>query len=81
MSNLQDDRIAANITLGQRLFELIQKYSEMRFGQILVNFEFVSTNPIYYHGSQPHNWSDEFYLEPMELLKRVEAAIKKASQN
>lgn len=55
-------RKEATLTLLFLLKELILKHPEQRFSQILTNYGFT-------------NGTNEFYLEPVELLKRVKERI------
>ena len=76
MSERQD----ANRELVRLLSEWVEKYPDMRFGQILRNAGFVYEDALsdydHYDGEY-HSlfvWRDEFTLEPTELLKRVRKA-------
>jgi hypothetical protein len=61
----------ATIELVQILAWLVAEHPEQRFGQLLQNYGFVS----FYDESDPYAWNNEFYLEPVELLKRVQEKL------
>ncbi len=63
---MNEKRTRANLALVQNLHDLIEKNPNMRFGQILFNFGFVSETT---YGS----WKDEFFAEPEKTLERVES--------
>lgn len=60
-------RQEANIQLLDKLNDLILKYPEQRFSQILLNFGFT-------------NLEGEYYLEGGQLLQRVERKIKEIEE-
>ena len=69
-------RAAANRKLVEKLAEIVHKYPDLRFSQILQNFDFVQTKEIMidhpHHRAYPELvWEDEFYLESEDLLERV----------
>ena len=64
-------RKEATAELLQILGKLILDNPTQRFGQILQNYGFVS----FYDESDPYAWNNEFYLEPVELLKRVQEKL------
>jgi hypothetical protein len=59
----------SNLALVEILANIIEKYPEQRFSQILCNFGFVINQPM--GSSQNMVWKDEFYLESDKLLERV----------
>ena len=69
-STLDAQRKAANEALAEELLELIERYPEQRFSQLLNNFGFVQQSSTL----DDPVWKDEFHLEPMALLERVRAA-------
>lgn len=67
-------RKAATLALLGLLSQLIEKNPTMRFSQILQNYGFVKPNrPA--HPDQRIDWQNEFYMEPVALLKRVQDRI------
>lgn len=62
-------RKEANIKLLEILTETINKHEDIRFSQALVNLDVVK-----YLGD--NTWVNEYYLEPIDLLKRVEEKQK-----
>lgn len=64
------DRQKFNRQLVERLTTYVEKYPDMRLGQILETFGFVHNN------ISPHSWRDEFYLESEVLLERVNKKAK-----
>ena len=71
---LKEDRIAANRDLAEIIMEAVENHADMRFGQLLDYLGIV--RPLEHTGgairtTPTRAWQDEFYLEPMELLKRV----------
>lgn len=69
-------REQANNELIHELIQLVNKHPDLRFGQILQNFNFVETkevNETVDSGRKSFSlyWKDEFYLESTDLLKRV----------
>ncbi len=60
--------------LLQILGQLILDNPEQRFSQILSNYGFVkATRPA--NPEQRIDWQNEFYLEPVALLKRVQERL------
>lgn len=68
-------RKEATMELLQILGQLILEHPEQRFSQILSNYGFVkATRP-----ANPElriDWQNEFYMEPVELLKRVQERVR-----
>lgn len=64
-------RKEATMELLQILGQLILENPQQRFGQILQNYGFVS----FYDEADPYAWNNEFYLEPVALLKRVKVKV------
>jgi hypothetical protein len=62
-------RKEANIKLLEILTETINKHEDIRFSQALVNLDMVK-----YLGDS--TWVNDYYLEPRDLLKRVEEKIQ-----
>lgn len=80
MEHLKDKRYKANLALLEQLRGLIFAYPDMRFSQILGNFDFVKNDRDYEVNGEslsPPVWRDEYHLEPNVLLERVKAAISK----
>lgn len=80
MSTSFNKRQVYNKTLCHLLRELVDKYPDMRFSQILSNFDFVVKKLVHYEGNdsgEEHTWKDEYYLEPWELEQRVTETLKK----
>lgn len=66
----------ANFMLAKTLLRLVKKYPDLRFSQILQNFNFVEVKEVteIIRLGQEHislYWEDEFYLESEDLLERV----------
>jgi hypothetical protein len=67
-------RFRYNLLLAVKLLLLVLRNPHLRFGQILVVFEYVKhTRPVRQETADAHRveWKDEFYLEPKELSERV----------
>lgn len=56
-----------NTTLCHLLRELVDKYPDLRFSQILLNFDFTKKDV------------DDYYLEPWELEERIIETINKVN--
>jgi hypothetical protein len=67
------DRQNDNRRVVMYLFDMVEKYPDLRFGQILSALQI---NTTVLKNEEPVI-VDEFYLEPGELLKRVEIAAEK----
>lgn len=71
-------RKTATLALLGLLSQLVQDNPTMRFSQILQNYGFVKqarpVNPSHADDLNVH-WQNEFYLEPVALLKRVQDRI------
>lgn len=68
-------RKEATMELLQILGQLILEHPEQRFSQILSNYGFVKANrPA--SPEQRIDWQNEFYLEPVALLKRVQERVR-----
>ena len=67
------NRQETNIVLVKTLETLIEKYPDMRFGQILFNFGFI--DHIYDKICNVTTIKDPFSEEPTETLKRVNKEI------
>ena len=64
------NRQIANIKLATLLGELVLKYPDQRFSQLLRNYMFVrERRPV--SPESGVDWANEFYLESDELWKRV----------
>lgn len=68
------DRQSANARLVTILADAVIRYPDQRFGQLLRNLGFVLETA---HLPNAKMWSNEFYMEPQELLKRVEKELEK----
>ena len=64
------NRYTANTELILRLHSLVEEHDDLRFSQILDVYGFVKPERPAREGSGIV-WQNEFYLEPVELLKRV----------
>jgi hypothetical protein len=66
-------RQEANRLIIKLLAEQIEKYPDVRFGQMMRN-----AGVVYQHTDRDDQiiWLDEFNLEPQELLKRIQRYIK-----
>ena len=67
------NRQQTNIALLKTLEKLIERYPDMRFGQILFNFGFI--DHIYDKICGVTTIKDPFGEEPIETLKRVKEEI------
>jgi hypothetical protein len=73
-------RLQYNKLLLGKLEDLIHENKDLRFSQILDVYGFV-------RGTRPANpehgvdWVNEFYMEPQELLTRVEKRIRDRGNN
>ena len=67
------NRQQTNIVLVKTLENLIEKYPDMRFGQILFNFGFI--DHVYDKICNVTMIKDPFSEEPTETLKRVKEEI------
>ena len=65
MNKRQED----NRRIVMYLFDMVEKHPDLRFGQIMAGLRVVE-----FEGD---GWKGEFYLEPSELLNRVEIAAQK----
>lgn len=78
-------RQQANYQLTNLLHEIVKKYPDLRFSQILQNFDYIKVQEIkgMNAGGTYHYlvWKDEFYLEPQDLLKRVEESLNERSND
>ena len=70
MSNRQ----ANNKKLIALLQTLVDSYPDLRFSQILCNFEFVK-HEIDSKGNS--SWRDEYYVEPEAVGERVDKAVQR----
>lgn len=80
----QNNRLADNIELVKILTDLVNTNPDLRFSQILANFDFVKQIPQYHHEVDEiigHVWLDEYNLEPSELLERVKNSHLKVNSN
>lgn len=76
MSTKQRQEI--NNQLLQQLYELINKYPDLRFSQILSNFGFVEDELIENREEQTQKvWVDEYNVEPEHILARVSETLEK----
>ena len=71
------DRQDANRAILIVLADLVEKYPDMRFSQILVNYDFVEQQDVQTAGYPKMRWRDEFYLESDKLLERILEAYNK----
>lgn len=68
------ERQAANRQLVRIISSMVEAYPDLRFSQILGNFDFVQQ----FKDALPcMAWEDEYHLESKELLKRVTEALSK----
>ena len=68
-------RVEINTKILQELAILIGKNPDLRFSQILDVFGFVKAErPA--NSENRISWQNEFYMEPDEVLKRVQQRIK-----
>lgn len=70
-------RLEANLKLREELEFLIFQNPDMRFSQILLAFGFVKQcRPAKPKEERPIAWQDEFFMEPEQVLERVQRRIK-----
>lgn len=74
-----------NMKLIQQLYELADKYPDLRFSQILVNFGFVDDSEKITDsetGAILHkSWVDEYNREPGYVLSRVTQILEKMGKD
>lgn len=73
-------RKEATIELLQILGQLILENPTQRFSQILSNYGFITEEYVTTYEGEAHSdgeyfWKNEFYLEPVALLKRVKGKV------
>lgn len=72
------NRLETNRRLVEILNRLVENNPDLRFGQILRNSSFVretrAVNP-QSPASNHIDWRNEFYMESLELLERVERCL------
>lgn len=73
-------RKAATKALVGLLAKLLEENPTQRFGQILQNYGFINVENVTINGGRGTEyeelvWTNEFYLEPVALLKRVQDRI------
>jgi putative protein kinase ArgK-like GTPase of G3E family len=78
MSTLKEQRLKANRELAEILIDAVENMADQRFSQILQNLGFVKSHTVHTVGMTGHPtteqaWRNEFYLEPMDLLRRVKS--------
>lgn len=73
-------RKESNIVLLKTLEMLIEKYPDMRFGQILFNFGFLQTD---HFDDKKGKWlmKDPFYEEPEITIDRVKETIHRQAED
>jgi hypothetical protein len=69
-------RQEANRLIIKLLAEQVEKYPDIRFSQMMMNCCVVNDKRYEGEGTAYFYWVDEFDLEPTELLKRIQKAIK-----
>lgn len=67
------DRQNDNRRIVMYIFDMVEKYPNLRFGQILSALNAIKAD----HMDSLVYWENEFYIEPSEILKRVEIAAEK----
>jgi len=79
MDKIINQRKQANDKLVKRLKELIDKFPDQRFGQILRNYGFISETRVKQKPGEweQQKWTNEFSLEPVALLARVKKEMKR----
>ena len=71
-------RQQANYQLVNLLHMLVERNPDARLGQLLTSYGYVKhTRPVSQSSADEWGvkWEDEYYLEPEELLERVETAV------
>jgi len=67
---LNSKRKEANEAILKKLTEYLQANPGMRFNQALSNLKIVEESGDYYNG-MTYYWENEYYTEPMDILKRM----------
>lgn len=84
MDELTVKRQKANLAIVKELEKFFRAYPDQRFGQALVNLDLVKPETYEsYDGNDEvyfRYWQQEYNTEPMDLLKRLRAAIKKMTE-
>ena len=66
------ERLDYNRKILEKLKEYIESYPDLRFGQILRNFDIVKElNITSARGTTEIYWKDDFYLESKETWERM----------
>lgn len=76
VASKKTNRLECNRKLVRKLLNIVEEYPDLRFSQILQNFDFVTPVEVTEVGRGGREttslvWRDEFYLESNELVKRV----------
>lgn len=76
-------RQEANLKIITALTSLVKEHPDLRFGQILQNFDFVKPIDVDIMSKGEYDltalyWEDEFYVEPEEILTRVNRTLEHA---
>lgn len=71
------NRKVNNLMLLNYLEDLITRYPDLRFGQILFNYQFIK----WYTTKDGIQICDPFYEEPVETIKRVREQMSKNKNN
>jgi len=74
-------RKEANLQLVTELFNIVQKYPDLRFSQILGSYGFVRQERAVRYEDVGVTWQNDFYTEPSVVLERVKKRIKDLSES
>lgn len=69
-------RQEANRLIVKLLAEQVEKYPDIRFGQMMRNCGVIDDRQFVGEGTTYGYWVNEFNVEPIELLKRIQSKIK-----
>jgi hypothetical protein len=72
----ENDRLKCNKKLVKLLNKLVNENPELRFGQILDNWNFVQRESFDGEDIYIRYWEDEFSTESAAILKRVEIKLR-----
>jgi hypothetical protein len=62
-------RLEANREILKVLSQVVERYPDFRFNQLLVGIELISTN--YDETLGTRYWNNEFYTESTDILERI----------
>jgi len=71
-----EKRLKANLKLVEIIKTYAKKYPDLRFSQILANWDFVIRHEDFVQSV----WIDEYNVEPDVILERVKVSIKRIAK-